>query len=144
MTDYTDTLNSLIWASLVAQMVKNLPAMRETKFSPWVKNIPWKREWQPTPLLLPGEFHGQRVQFMRLQFLNEFPRWLSGKESTCQCRRCRRHRFNPWVGKIPWKRKWQPTPVFLPGKSHGQRNPNSPWGCKRVRHDLAIKQHISR
>ena len=89
-------------------MVKNLPAMRETKFSPWVKNIPWKREWQPTPLLLPGEYHGQRVQFMRVQFLNEFPRWLSGKESTCQCRRCRRHRFNPWVGKIPWKRKWQP------------------------------------
>ena len=34
----------------------------------------------------------------------------------------RRHRFNPWVGKIPWRRKWQPTPVFLPGKSHGQRS----------------------
>ena len=46
------------------------------------------------------------------------PRWLSGKESTCQCRR---HRFDPWVGKIPWKKNWQPTPVFLPGKSHGQR-----------------------
>ena len=34
----------------------------------------------------------------------------------------KRHRFNPWVGKIPWRRKWQNTPVFLPGKSHGQRN----------------------
>ena len=45
-------------------------------------------------------------------------RWLSGKESTCDCRRCR---FNPWVGKIPWRRKWQPTPVFLPRKSHKQR-----------------------
>ena len=33
---------------------------------------------------------------------------------------CRRRGFNPWVGKIPWRRKWQPTPVFLPGKSHGQ------------------------
>ena len=33
-----------------------------------------------------------------------------------------RHRFDAWVGKIPWRRKWQPTPVFLPGKSHGQRN----------------------
>ena len=44
------------------------------------------------------------------------PRWLSGKESTCQWRRCRRHRFNIWVRKIPWRRKWQPTPVFLPGK----------------------------
>ena len=46
------------------------------------------------------------------------PKWLSGKESACQFRRCR---FNPWVGKIPWRRKWQSTPVFLPGKSHGQR-----------------------
>ena len=45
------------------------------------------------------------------------PWWLSGKESACQCRRCR---FDPWAGKIPWRRKWQPTSVFLPGKSHGQ------------------------
>ena len=46
-------------------------------------------------------------------------RWFSGKESTCQCRRCR---FHPWVRKIPWRKKWQPTPGFLPGKSHGQRS----------------------
>ena len=45
-----------------------------------------------------------------------------GKESTCQCRRRRRCGFNPWVGKIPWRRKWQLTSVFLPGKSHGQRS----------------------
>ena len=51
-----------------------------------------------------------------------FSRWLSGKESTCQCRRQRRCGFDPWVGKIPWRRAWQPTPVFLPGKFHGQRN----------------------
>ena len=43
-------------------------------------------------------------------------RWLSGKKSACQCRR---HRFNPWSRKIHWRRKWLPTPVFLPGKSHG-------------------------
>ena len=43
--------------------------------------------------------------------------WLNGKESACQCRRCG---FDPWVGKIPWRRKWQPTSVFLPGKAHGQ------------------------
>ena len=48
-----------------------------------------------------------------------YPRWLSGKESSCQCWR---GRFDPWVGKIPWRRKWQPTPVFLPGESHGQRS----------------------
>ena len=44
---------------------------------------------------------------------------FSGKESVCQCRR---QGFNPWVGKIPWRRKWQPTAVFLPGESHGQRS----------------------
>ena len=39
------------------------------------------------------------------------PRWLSGKESTYQCRRHRRYGFDPWVGKIPWRRKWQPSIV---------------------------------
>ena len=60
------------------------------------------------------------------------PRWLSGKESACRCRRCKRRRFSPWVQKIPWKRKWQPTPVFFPGKFYGQRSLTdySPWGCK--------------
>ena len=55
------------------------------------------------------------------------PWWISGKESTCQFRR---HRFDPWVGKIPWRRKWQPTPVLLLGKSYGQRSLAgcSPWG----------------
>ena len=58
------------------------------------------------------------------------PRWLSGKESTCQCRR---HRFDPWVGKIPWRRKWWPTLAFLPGKFHRERSlvGYSPWGCKK-------------
>ena len=51
----------------------------------------------------------------------ELPRCLSGKESMCQCRRSGRFRFNLWVGKISWRRAWQPTPVFLPGESHGQR-----------------------
>ena len=47
-----------------------------------------------------------------------------------QCRRHRRSGFDPWAGKIPWRRKWQPTPVFLPGTSHGQRGLEgySPWG----------------
>jgi len=46
----------------------------------------------------------------------------SDKESSCQYRRHKRHRFNYWVEKIPWRRAWQPTPVLLPGKSHGQRS----------------------
>ena len=55
--------------------------------------------------------------------------WLSSKESACQYRRCG---FDPWVGKIPWRSKRQPTPVFLPGEFHGQRGlaGYSPWGCK--------------
>ena len=61
-----------------------------------------------------------------------FPRGVSGKESACQCRSLRRPKFDPWVGKIPWRREWQPTPVFLPGESHGQRSlvGCSPWGRK--------------
>ena len=55
-----------------------------------------------------------------VQILIGLPRWVSGKESTCQCRKHRRCGFNPWVWKIPWRRTWQLTPVFLPGKSRGQ------------------------
>ena len=58
------------------------------------------------------------------------------KESTCQCRKCKSCRFCLSVGKIPWNRKWQPTPVFLLGKFHGQRSlvGYRPWGGK-IRHD---------
>ena len=81
-------------------------------------------------LILMGSFTGLGLGLLE----SGLPRWRSGKESTCQCRRCKRHRFDAWVGKIPWRRKWQPTPVFLPGKSHGQRNlaGYSPWGSKEL------------
>ena len=46
---------------------------------------------------------------------------VAGKEPACQCRRHKKHRFDPWVRKIPWRRAWQPTPVFLPAEFHGQR-----------------------
>ena len=61
-----------------------------------------------------------------------FPRGRSGKESACQCRRCRRLGFPLWVGKNLWRRKWQPQLVFLPGKFHAQRNlvGYSPGNCK--------------
>ena len=51
-----------------------------------------------------------------------FPGGASGKEPACQCRRHERPRFDAWVRKIPWRRTWQPTPVFLPGDSHEQRS----------------------
>ena len=70
--------------------------------------------------------------------------WLSGKESACQSRRCRRHRFDPWVSKILWSRKWQPTPVFLPVKSHGQRSLEgySPNGPKESDTSKQLSAHI--
>ena len=54
----------------------------------------------------------------------------------------RRHRFDPWLEKTPWRRKWQPTPVFWPGKSHGERRlvGYSPWGHERFKYDLETKQ----
>ena len=57
------------------------------------------------------------------------------------CRQCRRCGFNRWFGKIPWRRKWQPTPVFLPGESHGLRSlaGYSPCSSRRVRQDLVTK-----
>ena len=54
-------------------------------------------------------------------FKRQVPGSTSGKEPACQCRRCKRCSFDPWVGKISWRSTWQPTPVFLPGESHGQR-----------------------
>ena len=73
---------------------------------------------------------GDRVHFIQGGMCYKLPRWLMGKESACRWRRCR---FDPWVGKTPWRRKCQPTPVFLPGESHGQRSlaGYSPWGCTK-------------
>ena len=51
-----------------------------------------------------------------------FPGGSSGKEPTCQCWRHKRSGFDPWVGKVPWRRAWQPTLVFLSGESSGQRS----------------------
>ena len=76
--------------------------------------------------------HSVYVQIHKLGVIITWLPWrLSGKESSCHCRR---HGFEPWVWKIPWRRKWQPTPVFLPGKSHWQRSlvGYSPWGCKSL------------
>ena len=134
------------------------------------KNTPAPAGLAWTPGTLAGESHcaGWRVLELRVGFLETsllpptssqifplylfflinfywsivvlgLPWWLSGKESTCQFRR---HGFDPWVGKLPCRRKWQSIPVFLPGKSHGQRSlmGYSPWDCKRVGRDLATKQ----
>ena len=67
-----------------------------------------------------------------------FPSGASDKEPACQYRRCKRCRFDPWVRKIPRRRAWQPTPVFLPGESHGERTLegySQPMGSEKDRHD---------
>ena len=51
---------SIHGTSLVVQMVKNMPAMQETLFDPWIEKISWRREGQPTPVFLAGKSHGQR------------------------------------------------------------------------------------
>ena len=73
------------------------------------------------------------TKLLLLQGSMGFPDGASGKDPVCPGRRCW---FDPWVGMIPWSRKWQPTAAFLLGKSHGQRSlvGYSPWGC-RVRYD---------
>ena len=67
-------------------------------------------------------------------------RWLSSKRIHLLCRR--RRRLRPWVRNIPWRKKWHPTAVFFPGKSHGQRSlaGYSSWHFLSVGHDLATKQ----
>ena len=144
------------------------------RFDPLVGKIPWRRKWQPTPVLLPGKSHGWRslvgysprghkeldtTEWLHFHFhtlcilvsgsymgsagfclstCGSFPeplklemvdiskgyrqpcsKWLSSREATCQCRG---RGFNPSVRKMAWSRKGHPTPVLLPGKSHGRRS----------------------
>ena len=74
-----------------------------------------------------------------------FPGSSSGKEPACQCRRHKRHGFNPWVRKVPWNRAWHPTPVFLPGESHGRRSLGgySPRGRKESDTTEQLHFHFS-
>ena len=70
--------------------------------------------------------------------------WHSGKDSTCQCKRCRRRRFDLQVRRIPWSRKWQPTPVSLTGKSHGLEETGglySPWSCEESNMTEHLQQY---
>ena len=99
----------------------------------------WRRKWQPIPVFLPGESQGQgSLVGCRLWGCTE----SDTTEATLQQQnwlriflQCRIPVFNPWVGKIPLRRKWQPTPVFFPGKFHGERSlaPDYiPWGHKEL------------
>ena len=97
---------SQVWSSLVAQQIKNLPALQETLV--WI--LGWEDPWRRDRLLTPV-FMG-------------FPGGSDGKESACN--------VETWVWKIPRRREWLPTPVFWPGELHGQRSlmGYSPRGLK--------------
>ena len=66
-----------------------------------------------------------------------------GSDSKSICLQCGKPGFDPWFGKIPWRRKWQPTPVLLPEKSHGRRSLAGyrPWGCKEL--DMTERLHFT-
>ena len=89
-----------------------------------------------------GVSNGQRAQdnfecAFKLVCVLKYMVFPMAQSQKSACRRYKRHRFNPWVGKITWNRKWQPTPVFLPGKSHGQREPGGlqSMGSQNVGHN---------
>ena len=84
------------------------------------------------------------VIFKQYKFVWGFPDSSMVKNPICNVERLR---FSSWVGKIPWRRAWQPTPVLLPGEFHGQRSlaGYSPWGCKEVdiTEQLSTAQHVN-
>ena len=81
-----------------------------------------------------GDLFAPWLQIWWLQLTVGFSRWHSDKESTCPYRRCKICSFNPWAEKIPWRREWQPTPVVLPGKFHGESSlaGYNPWDHKEL------------
>ena len=85
--------------------------------------------WQPELTAIEGGYssvtrkYSAWMYFNTIQMCRNFPHGSAGKESACNAGDTGGvSMFNPWVGKIPWRRKWQPTPVFLPENSFGQRN----------------------
>ena len=94
----------------------------------------WRRKWQPTPVFLPGASQGWgSLVGCRLwgRTSRTWLKWLSGSGSShllpCSlaslvAQTVQETQVWSWVGKIPWRRKWQPTPGFFPGESHGQRS----------------------
>ena len=96
---------------------------------PWAVFYIWKQQRQILNCLY-------NLYWLKVK-LGGFPGGVGGEEPTCQCRRCKRCRFNPWVGKIFWRRAWQPTPVFLPRESPWTEEPGrlQSMGSQRVGHD---------
>ena len=128
----------------MVQRLKHLPGIRETQVRSLGREDPLEKEMATHSSILawriPWREEPDRLQSMGSQRVRHdwtelnwtiqgLPWWLSGKGPTCQCRR---YGLDPWVEKIPWRRKWQPTSVYLPGESHEERSlvDYSPCGYK--------------
>ena len=137
--------------SLVAQLIKNSPAVRDT----WVWSLGWedpleKGKATHNSLLawrIPWTVSSMGLQRVRHNWATFTLRHTRAsqvapvvKNPTCQYGKGKRCEFHPWVRKISWSRKWQPTPIFLPGKFYGRRSlaGYSPWGFK----ELDATEHI--
>ena len=117
-TNRYDSQLDVLVIVLRSQQRANLLVLQSCLLSPWIL-----RQWG---FLVPNA-------------IIVLPRGHSARESACQCRRCKRCGFSPWGGKIPWRRAWPPSLVFLPGESLGQR---SLEGCSpRGRKESAITEH---
>ena len=120
-------------------------SMRSLFFFNKILHVSEILEYLPFWYISPSSTSSRSMQTIANGRISFFNCWLIvhyysiGKEPTCQWRRWR---FDPWVRKIPWRRKWQLTSVFFPGKSHGKKNlvGYNPCSCKRVEHNLTAKQ----
>ena len=141
-------------ASLVAQIVKSVCLQcGRSGFDPWVGKIPWRRKWQPTPVLLPGKSHVWRslvgyspwgckeldkIEQLHFHFSLDwgFPCGSAGKKIHLQCGR---PGFNPWFGNNTWRREKLPTPVFWPRDLYGLY---SPWDHKESNTTEQLSLHF--
>ena len=114
------------WASLIAQSVKKLPAMQETQVQLLGQEDPLEKEMAIHSSILAWKIlwteEAGGLQSMGLQDQT----WLSDENTTTREIKCsfsgsvvKKDVFDPWLRKIPWRKAWKPTPVFLPGESHG-------------------------
>ena len=114
---YSHKVDVIYLFHLNSQMmpVRNMPCSYGNHQTWWcVSSSSWAMPSSP--------YNSMRKIGFLFTYSEGFSGGASGKEPTCQCKKHKRHRFNPLVRKIPWRGKWQPTPVFLPGNFHGQRS----------------------
>ena len=138
----SDTTEQLNWAELNWNVCRLMAIAQIMDFIFWVGGMHWSSEsfihpynfsayWCISMMGINFACVCAKSSFLYYKRCQWYPGRSDGKEPTCQYRR---QRFDPWVGKVPWRRAWQPTPVSLSGESHGQRSlvGYSPWSYKEL------------